>query len=220
MAFFQDDSLKRRDVIIIGGGLMGCAIALRLTQKGQKVTILRRSFQEAAGLAAAGMLAPEAEGLGAGPMRDLCLLSRDRYHTYSKDLEALTGEAIGYLPTGIIAPFYPGQTATHDASTYRSRQELLAVQPGLGDEVTGGWWFPKDGQVDNRRLMRSLQVALNQLHVEQIDGVTVERIVTEGERITLLETSQGPWQAEHYVLATGAGPRICCPCLWCRVRGS
>jgi glycine oxidase len=204
MAFFQDDSPQRREVIIIGGGLMGCAIALRLTQAGQTVTILRRSFQEAAGLAAAGMLAPEAEGLGAGPMRDLCLLSRDRYASYSKELEALTGEDIGYLPCGIVAPFYPNQTSPHAPQDYRSRQELLDLQPGLGEAVSGGWWFPQDGQVDNRKLMRSLQAALNQLQVEQIDGITVERIVGVGDRITHLETDQGPWRADHYVLATGA----------------
>jgi glycine oxidase len=150
------------------------------------------------------MLAPEAEGLGAGPMRDLCLLSRDRYASYSKELEALTGEDIGYLPCGIVAPFYPNQTSPHNPRDYRSRQELLQVQPGLGEAVSGGWWFPEDGQVDNRKLMRSLQAALNQLNVEQIDGVTVERMVTVGDRITHLETNQGPWQADHYVLATGA----------------
>jgi glycine oxidase ThiO len=150
------------------------------------------------------MLAPEAEGLGAGPMRDLCLLSRDRYATYSKELEALTGESIGYRPCGIIAPFYQGQSAPHDAKQYQTSQDLLKIQPGLGGEVTGGWWFPEDGQVDNRRLMRSLQAALNLLKVEQIDGITVERLVAVGDRITHLATDRGPWQAEHYVLATGA----------------
>lgn len=199
-----ENSIQRREVLILGGGLMGCAIALRLAQAGQAVTILRRNFQESAGFAAAGMLAPQAEGLGPGPMRDLCLVSRDRYATYSQELEALTGEAIGYLPCGIVAPFYQGQSSPHPRQDYRSRQELLAVQPGLSEAVTGGWWFPQDGQVDNRKLMRSLQAGLRHFQVEQIDGITVKRIVQAGDRIMHLETDQETWQAEHYVLATGA----------------
>ncbi len=183
---------------------MGMAIALYLKTQGVAVTILRRSHTDAAGFAAAGMLAPEAEGLPPGPMRALCLLSRDRYASWSQEIEALTGESIGYWPCGILAPFYGSQTPSHGMESHRTREDLLQLQPGLSPEVTGGWWFPKDGQVDNRLLMAALQKGIDLLGVEQIDGVTVERLVIDGDRVTGLNTSQGLWQAEHYILATGA----------------
>jgi glycine/D-amino acid oxidase-like deaminating enzyme len=50
-----------REIIIIGGGVIGLAIAIELRLLGAAVTILSRDFKSAAGHAAAGMLAPQAE---------------------------------------------------------------------------------------------------------------------------------------------------------------
>ena len=62
------------DVIIVGGGVMGCGIALRLRQAGMKVTVLERSIPGAeASSAAAGILAPQMESDGPGPFLELCL---------------------------------------------------------------------------------------------------------------------------------------------------
>ena len=55
--------LNEKPLLILGGGLMGLAIAHELAQKGKRVEILSRSRSEAAGFVAAGMLAPHAEGL-------------------------------------------------------------------------------------------------------------------------------------------------------------
>ena len=67
--------MGRSDVLIVGGGLIGLAIALELHQQGVQVTLLTQDFAAAAGNAAAGMLAPNAEQIPTGPMRDLCLRS-------------------------------------------------------------------------------------------------------------------------------------------------
>jgi glycine/D-amino acid oxidase-like deaminating enzyme len=49
--------------LILGGGLMGLALAHTLARRGRAVTVISRRRQEAAGFVAAGMLAPHAEGL-------------------------------------------------------------------------------------------------------------------------------------------------------------
>ena len=60
------------DVAIIGGGIMGCATALRLAQRGARVVIVEKGIPGAeASSAAAGMLAPQMEADGPGPMFDL-----------------------------------------------------------------------------------------------------------------------------------------------------
>ena len=59
-------------VLILGGGLMGLAIAHQLARRGKAVRVLSRRRSEAAGFVAAGMLAPHAEGL-AGPLLALGL---------------------------------------------------------------------------------------------------------------------------------------------------
>ena len=57
-------------LLILGGGLMGLALAHALARSDRKVLVLSRRRSEAAGFVAAGMLAPHAEGL-AGPLLSL-----------------------------------------------------------------------------------------------------------------------------------------------------
>ncbi|BAU40211.1 FAD-dependent oxidoreductase [Leptolyngbya sp. O-77] len=90
------------DVLIIGGGAIGLAIAVELRLRGVSVTLLSRDFKQAASHAAAGMLAPRAEHLD-GPMLDLCLQSRALYPDWTQKLEDLTGQSTGYWPCGILS---------------------------------------------------------------------------------------------------------------------
>ncbi|RKH84928.1 FAD-dependent oxidoreductase, partial [Corallococcus praedator] len=92
------------DVLVIGGGAIGLAIALELRLRGASVTVLSRDFAQAASHAAAGMLAPQAEKIPPGAMRELCLLSRSLYSDWTQKLEALTGLPTGYWACGILAP--------------------------------------------------------------------------------------------------------------------
>ncbi|KAM3093408.1 glycine oxidase ThiO [Phormidesmis sp. 146-12] len=192
--------MKICDVGVVGGGIVSLAIALELRQKGASVTILCRDVAQAATQAAAGMLAPQAEALPPGPMLDLCLRSRSLYTDWTQKLEAVSGVNSGYWPCGILAPVYKPQRS----SLYWLDGEIHQHQSGLSAEVVGGWWFPEDGQVDNRSLANALWVAVQELGVEIKTGVTVEKLVCEGDRVTHLQTSQGGWQAKHYILATGA----------------
>ena len=53
------------DVIVVGGGLMGCSIAYRLAKDGARVLVLERSIPGAeASSAAAGILGPTVESFG------------------------------------------------------------------------------------------------------------------------------------------------------------
>ena len=145
------------EVLILGGGVMGLAIAVELRLRGATVSVVCRDFEESASLAAAGMLAPQAEGLPTGAMLDLCLRSRDRYPTWIPKIEALSGQDAGYWQSGILAPSY--HLSSDNACLSYDRTQVLTIQPHLGDDVQGGCWFPDDAQVDNRKLARSLQAA-------------------------------------------------------------
>ena len=185
------------EVLILGGGIMGLAIALELRSRGAKVSVVCREFEESASLAAAGMLAPQAEGLTAGDMRDLCLRSRDLYPTWIPKIEALSGQDAGYWQSGILAPSY-------ELSLPYDRTQILNIQPHLGNEVQGGHWFSDDAQVDNRKLARSLHAAAIATGVHLLSGVTATAVRRSGDRVTAIDTTMGPLEAEHYILATGA----------------
>jgi thiazole synthase len=201
------------DIVIVGGGVIGLAIAFELRLRGLAVTVLSRDVQQAASHAAAGMLVPQAEAIPPGPLLDLCLESRTRYPEWISKIEDTSGIATGYWTCGSLVPIYMkgegylaapniphfsafGQWLDHDAIRY--------AQPGLSDEVGGGWWFPEDGQVDNRALMQALQTAAQAVGVNVQEGVTVTAIEQHDGRVIGLKTTVGSWQAKHYVLATGA----------------
>ncbi|MBD2081813.1 glycine oxidase ThiO [Leptolyngbya sp. FACHB-17] len=188
-----------REIIVIGGGIIGVAIAIELKSRGAAVTVLCRDFAEAATHAAAGMLAPQAEEIPPSPMLDLCLESRALYPDWIHKLESLTGLNAGYWACGILAPRYEYS----EAGNWLDRSTLLTHQPDLSDEVLGGYWFPEDAQVDNRALAKVLWMAAQELGIEVRTGIHVERFAGDSN-ITHLETNQGSWKADRYILATGA----------------
>ena len=204
------------DVLIVGGGIIGLAIALELHQKGTQVTILSRDFAEAAGNAAAGMLAPSAEKLPPGPMAELCQRSLEQYPTWISKLEKLTGQETGYWPCGILAPVLNKEHSYHSPSeptqshpslsggTWIERQALSSYQPGIGDSVRGAYLYSEDAQVDNRALMKALRIAVQDAGISVQIGVDVEGFVQRRGHVVGLRTSAGEKQAAHYVLATGS----------------
>src|SRR4051812_28240031 len=92
------------DVAVVGGGIMGCSVALRLAQRGVKVTVVERAIPGAeASSAAAGMLAPQTEADRPGPMLSLGLRSRALYPELAVELREATGIDIGYQRSGVLA---------------------------------------------------------------------------------------------------------------------
>jgi glycine oxidase ThiO len=189
------------EIIIIGGGVIGLAIAIELRLLGAEVTILCADFQAAAGHAAAGMLAPQAEQIPTGAMLDLCLASRELYPEWVRKIESISGIDPGYWQCGILAPRY---TDSKQGVDWQDARSLHHHQPGLSSGIAGGYYYPADGQVDNRALINSLQMASQSLGIKFRDGVKVTSIHRHHGRVTYLETSQGEVSAQHYIVATGA----------------
>ncbi|MBE9199544.1 MULTISPECIES: glycine oxidase ThiO [unclassified Nodularia (in: cyanobacteria)] len=198
------------DVLIIGGGVIGLAIAVELKLRGATVTVLCRNFQAASTHAAAGMLAPDAENIPNQVMGSLCRRSRALYPDWTHKLEDLTGLNTGYWPCGILAPVYQrqeekGESApTAHSPDWLNQAAIHQYQPGLGSEVVGGWWYPEDAQVDNRALANVLWTAAESLGVQFQDQVKVEAFLQQQGKIVGVQTNTGIIRAAHYVLATGA----------------
>ncbi|MFM7268334.1 MAG: NAD(P)/FAD-dependent oxidoreductase [Cyanobium sp.] len=203
-------------VVIVGGGLIGLAIAHALARRGCRVTVLSRRRNEAAGFVAAGMLAPHAEGLS-GPLLALGQASLARIPAWVAGIEADSGLPCGLRPCGIVVPF--SSAAERDAyptAAWGSALDRAALErevAGIGTRWQAGLLFAQDGQIDNRRrLMRALERACVNRGVHFEEGCEVLALLNEagslravrlrradGEDLTLLCSQAvlccGAWSA-------------------------
>lgn len=168
-------------VLILGGGLMGLAIAHALALEGEAVLVLSRRRSEAAGFVAAGMLAPHAEGLS-GPLLALGQASLALIPHWVQRIEADGGLPCGLRTSGIVVPF--ASVAERDAFPTAclgdglGRAGLEREIPGIGGRWQAGLLFRQDGQIDNRRrLMRALEAACVRRGVAFEEGSQVEGLL-------------------------------------------
>jgi glycine oxidase len=174
-------------LLILGGGLIGLALAHELARRGQAVRVLSRRRSEAAGFVAAGMLAPHAEGLS-GALLELGQASLARIPAWVEGIESDSGMACGLRPSGIVVPF--ATTAERDGFPTAAlgqpldRAGLEREIPGIAPAWRAGLLFAQDGQIDNRRrLMRALERACVERGVGFEEGTEVRSLQTRGGRL-------------------------------------
>lgn len=206
------------DVLIVGGGIIGCTIAWRLAQAGSKVIVLDRSEPGLeASSAAAGMVAPASERVGPPDFRDLCLASRSRYPQFAVEVEEASGHTIGYRRDGtLLVAFDKEQERELTALQHQQATAVHAIEPlsgaeverrapGLAPKVRRGLFLRDDHWLDNERLMRALVLAAGRAGVRFQAGCEVRDFRTEHARITGIVTKDGAtFTAAIYVLAAGS----------------
>ena len=202
-------------VLILGGGLMGLAVAHQLARRGQAVLVLSRRRSEAAGFVAAGMLAPHAEGIS-GTLLALGQASLARIPAWVGEIEADSGLGCGLRSCGIVVPF--ATAAERDAyptaawGTALDRGALEREIPGIGPLWQTGLLFAQDGQIDNRRrLMRALERACVQRGVRFEEGSEVLELITSSAETSTAHNARRP-RLEAVRLRRADGSELALPC--------
>lgn len=201
-------------VLILGGGLMGLAIAHQLARRGRSVLVLSRRRSEAAGFVAAGMLAPHAEGLS-GELLALGQAALARIPAWVAQVEADSGLGCGLRTCGIVVPFRtPAERHAYPTAAWGQslgRADLEREIPGIGPDWQAGLLFAQDGQIDNRRrLMRALERACVERGVRFQEGAEVLELLRHsdgslsGVRLRTAEGDEQQLNASVAVLSCGA----------------
>nr|WP_104820744.1 glycine oxidase ThiO [Kitasatospora sp. MMS16-BH015] len=204
------------DVLVVGGGVIGLAVAWRAAQRGLAVTVLDPAPGGGAVQVAAGMLAPVTElQYNEEPLLRLGMASNERYAAFAAELTELTGLDTGYRATGTLAVALDADDreelrelhAFHGrlglASEWLTGRECRKLEPMLAPGVRGGLHVAEDHQVDGRRLARALLAAGAAAGVRLHRAEAAELLVTGGRATGVRLADGSTLTAGQLVLAAG-----------------
>jgi glycine oxidase len=214
----MNDLVKTADVVVVGGGVIGLAVARALSLRGLRDVLLieRNGLGAEASFAAAGMLAPQAEADCADEFFYLACESRDLYPAFAAALHVESGIDVELETTGTLYLAFTEHDANEVDKRYQWQSEAgLAVErltaaaarslePAISAKVLGALKFPLDMQVENRRLINALAVSNEKFGVRMVTNTTVESLTIIRGCVAGVETSRGYVATENVVIASGA----------------
>jgi glycine oxidase len=216
------------DVLILGGGVIGCALAEELCRRGQRVTLIERAIVGAeASSAAAGILSAQMDVPRPGPFFDLCQAARRAYPGWIRRIERLSGARVDYAANGVL--YLAASRAQAERMERRARWQRRAGlrvdqwspaqirrhEPAIDGNFRAGFHFPLEGEIDNARLMQALAVACRRQGVQVCERTTVRRILARGGAVTGVDTTRGRFSAPIVVncLGSWSGLRAAAPAI-------
>jgi glycine oxidase len=214
--------VRQVDVAIVGGGIIGLAIAWRVRQQGMSVTVLERDVPgRATSSVAAGMLAPVVEvefGDTGRRMLELGLRSAHLWPAFASELEASCGLSVGLMRTGTLLLARDDDDARELERQLDFRRSLgLAVtrlrpsearerEPALAPTVRLALEADDDHSVDPRLVLDALGRVCETAGVDVRARTPVAGIQLDvsGKRVAGVVLEDGrPLRAAHVVLAAG-----------------
>ncbi|MBI4598266.1 MAG: glycine oxidase ThiO [Candidatus Omnitrophica bacterium] len=209
--------MRHSQILILGGGIIGTALAEELARRGKHVTLIERSTVGAeASSAAAGILASQVDLVEPGPLFDLCQQGRAMYPAWVARLERASGISVGYHKDGIL---YIARTASEERVMQRRIrwQQTLGVrvkvwspaqvrrhEPAIDADICRGFFFPDDAQVDNAVLMQALARACRVAGVSVREHTTVRRLLVRQGVVRGVDTDRGRMEAPVVVNCLGS----------------
>ena len=192
---FSGISVKQ-STLVIGAGIAGLSAAHALLARGHSVTVLERGgVGRESSWAGAGILAPLLPWDYPEPLYRLALHAMAHYPAWIASLESVTGLKTEYWRCGMR--IY-GLSGPGPAQVWCHTHGLVIHQKG--DQIT----LPDIAQVRNPRLIAALRAAVVQSGGEILPHSAVESVSAHAGRMVAVHTAHATYQADRFVLATGA----------------
>lgn len=202
---------ERAQIVIVGGGIVGCSLAYHLTLRGCRDVLLLERRQLTCGTTwhAAGLV---------GQLRATHNLTRLAQYTTDlyAALEAETGQATGFRQIGSLALATHGERMEElkrGASMARcfglqvdvlTADEARALWPLMRtDDVVGAVHLPRDGQTNPIDTTQALAKGARSRGATILENVRVDEILVEGDRAVGVRTARGDVRADVVVNCAG-----------------
>ncbi len=205
----------RAQVVIVGGGIVGCSVAYHLTRRGVTDVVLLEQGQLTGGTTwhAAGLVS---QLKSSHSLTQLATYSARLF----EDLESETGQATGYRTPGSISvasdterweELLRGVSMAKTVGVEIREIELdeaVEMCPLLNiDDLVGALYIPHDGQTSPVDTTMALAKGAKANGARVVEGVAVTEVLTDGVKATGVVTEQGTIEAESVVLAGGMWTR-------------
>lgn len=208
--------MPAQDVVIVGGGTIGLAIAWRIRQRGLRTLVLDAG-EPGAWQVAAGMLAPVTEAdFGEDELLRLGLEGAARFGSFCDELGEASGRDPGLNRTGTLVVARDSDEADAldrlhelqrlmglDVERLRPSQARRA-EPALAPTVRLALDVPGDHSVEPRALAAALSEAVERAGATVIPRTQVQAVTVDGDRVTGVRLAGGETiAADAVVIAAG-----------------
>lgn len=207
------------DVAVIGGGLVGSALAYGLREHGSVAVLDEGDVALRASRGNFGLVWLQSKGHGMGAYSRWTLGSTRLWPTLAANLLQETGIDVALEQKGGLTPLmgdYEVEARLAWVNTLMSQQDVepyewklldhhqaASLVPGLGPDVTGAIWTPHDGIVNPLKLLRAFHTAFSTSDVQYLPHHGVTEIVQQAGGEFVMTTANGTVRARKVVLAGG-----------------
>ncbi|QXE01985.1 glycine oxidase ThiO [Terribacillus sp. DMT04] len=203
--------MKQSEVAVVGGGIIGSAIAYYLVKAGYQVDVLEAGeIGSGSTQAAAGMLGAHSEYKEFGTsLYPFARTSQKLYEEAEAEIRSLAGIDIERRTGGLLKLVFTEEERASllklcslEGVTWLDRASLTDKTPRLAASVLGAVHMQEDVHVMPAIACSGFHSAAQVLGAEIHTHTRVEKIEREGGHYQL-QTSMGKWQAERVVIASG-----------------
>jgi hydrogen cyanide synthase HcnC len=218
------------DFAIVGGGLVGTAVAWGLARLGQRVAVLDqgdRAYRASRGNF--GLVWVQSKGLGMPDYAAWTKRSADCWPGFAAELAAASGVDVAYrrpggfdlalseaeleARAGRLKRLHAQPNMVRYAYEILERRALERLLPQIGPAVVGASYCPLDGHCNALRLLRALHTDMHRRGVAYMPNREVAAIVPRGDGAFRLVGNGPPVDAGRVVLAAGIGNAALAPML-------
>ena len=219
------------DAIVVGGGMVGSAIAFGLQRLGLSTVMLDEgdvAFRAARGNF--GLIWVQSKGIDFPPYARWTWESAETWAELHAEIQELTGVDTAYSrPGGIEVCLDEDEFLATESSLSRlqshqpeftfqmlDRKTLAGEFPGLGDQVVGAGYSPADGHANPLYLLRGLHAGFRAKGGRIEVGARVTAIHRQGADFSVT-TEEGAYKGSRLVLAAGLGTKELAAMVGCHV---